>query len=111
MSDTRDQRGYNDEGLAARLRVVIDIACAAQVALWVGLIAYIAWHTNPRGDGMEWVAVMPASLICFLGVAPARSFRKRSRPLPGVVVACIGLVISIAFFAEVVSEMNPTFSR
>lgn len=106
MSDANLQNGSDDGGLAARLRVVIDFATAAQVALWIGLIAYIARHTNPRGDGMEWVAVAPATILLFLGVAPARGFRGRRRPLPGVLIACLGVILGIAYFAEIVRETN-----
>ena len=70
MSDANLQNGSDDGGLASRLRVVIDLATAAQLLLWVCLIAYIAWHANPRGDGMEWVAVAPATLILALGAGP-----------------------------------------
>jgi hypothetical protein len=95
-----------DGGLAARLRVVIDLATAAQVFLWVCLIAYIAWHTKPRGDGMELVAVAPATVILALGVGPARAFRRSGWLLAGVIVACLGVLVGIAYFAEVVNEMN-----
>lgn len=105
MSDAKLQNDRGDGGLASRLRFVIDVATAAQAALWIGLIAYIAWHTNPRGDGFEWVAVAPATIILFLGVAPARGFRRR-RPGPGVLIACLGVMISTAYFAEIVREMN-----
>lgn len=105
MSDA-NLHDEDDGGLASRLRVVIDLATAAQVLLWVCLIAYIAWHTNPRGDGMEWVAVAPATILVFLGVAPARGFRGRRRPLPGVVIACLGFILGIAYFAEIVRETN-----
>jgi hypothetical protein len=96
----------DDGALASRLRVVIDLATAAQLLLWVCLIAYIAWHTKPRGDGMEWVAVAPATLILALGVGPARAFRRGGRLLPGVIVACLGVLVGVAYFAEVVNEMN-----
>jgi hypothetical protein len=96
----------HDEGLASRLRFAIDLATAAQVALWIGLIAYIARHANQRGDGMEWVAIMPATIILFLGVALARIFRRPERLPLGVVIACLGLAVSIAYFAEIVRETN-----
>jgi hypothetical protein len=102
MNDANPQNGH-DGGLAWRL---IDLATAAQVALWIGLIAYIAWRTNPRGDGMEWVGVAPATIILVLSVAPARNFRRRGQPLLGVPVACLSLAVSIAYFAEIVRETN-----
>ncbi len=105
MSDAEPRNGP-DDGLALRLRFVIDAATVVQAALYIGLIAYIAYHTNPRGDGMEWVAIAPATIILFLGVAPARGFRRRSRPLPGVLIACLGVIVGIAYFAEIVREMN-----
>ena len=105
MSDANLQND-NDGGLAARLRVVINLAVAAQVVLWVGLIAYIAGHANPRGDGMEWVAVAPATILLFLGVAPALTFRGRRRQLPGVVIACLGVVLGVVYFAEIARETN-----
>ena len=106
MSDANPQNDNDGGGLASRLRVVINLAIAAQVVLWVGLVAYIAGHTNPRGDGMEWVAVAPATILLFLGVAPALGFRGRNRPFPGVVIACLGVLLSIVYFAQIARETN-----
>ena len=42
-------------------------AVAIQVLLWFGVFFYTAEHTNPKGDGMEWVGIMPASFVLAIG--------------------------------------------
>jgi len=41
-----------------------------------GLFVTIARHANPKGDGMEFAATMPATLILLLTIAPALSLRR-----------------------------------
>jgi uncharacterized membrane protein YjjB (DUF3815 family) len=55
---------------------------------------------------------MPASLILVIGVAPALAFRREGRLLPvGVLLACVGVVLNIALFLEIVREFAETAAR
>jgi hypothetical protein len=54
---------------------------------------------------MEWVAVAPATLILALGAGLARAFRRAGWLFPGVIAACLGFIVFIVYFAEVVREM------
>ena len=94
-----------DRDRAKRLRVAIYIALALQVLIWLGLFVYIARHANPKGDGMEWVALMPESVILILGIALPLAFSREGRMQPvGLIIAGIGTMLSIAFFFEIVRE-------
>jgi hypothetical protein len=86
-------------------REAIQVAVAIQVLLWFGVFFYTAEHTNPEGDGMEWVGIMPASFVLAIGTLPGLRLRNSARLLPlGVLLACIGVVLSIAFFFEIIRE-------
>ena len=92
-----------NEARAKRLRVAIYIAVALQVLIWLGLFVYIARHANPKGDGMEWVALMPESVI--LGIAPPLAFSREGRMQPvGLIIAGIGIILNIALFFEISRE-------
>ena len=41
------------------LRAAIYACVAVQVLIYLYLFVYIGEHTNPKGDGMEWVAIVP----------------------------------------------------
>jgi hypothetical protein len=70
------------------LRRLLYAAVAVQAALWIYLFVYIAQHANPKGDGMEWVGVMPGTMVFALGALPAWSLRRSKRALPlGVALA------------------------
>jgi hypothetical protein len=96
-------RGTDSRSETWFLRVIY-IGVAVQVLLYLYLFYYIGQHSNPKGDGMEWVAVMPATLIVIAGVGPALSFRKDRRPWIGAIISLIGVAVGIAFFLEIARE-------
>jgi hypothetical protein len=82
------------------LRPAILIAGGAQIALWCYLWIFIGQHANPKGDGLEWVALVPATGILGLFVAPAIIIGLINRLLiVGALLAAIGLTLNIALFA------------
>jgi hypothetical protein len=90
----------------AGLRRAILITGAAQVALWCYLWAFIARHANPMGDGMEWVALVPATGILGLFVAPALIIGAINRLLIlGALFAIAGAVLNVLFFIEITREL------
>jgi hypothetical protein len=89
------------------LRAGVFIAAAAQALLPVGLIVYIARHANPIGDGMEWVAVVPALLIVAIFVAPALILAMINRLLVvGAFFAGVGILVNLAFYVEIAREFS-----
>lgn len=106
MSKVSGQDRGKAEGRGKLLRVMLYAAVAAQVLIYLYLYVYIAQHANPKGDGMEWVAVMPASFVLGIGIVPALLLRNTERWLPiAVLAACAGIVLNIAFFFEILREM------
>ena len=111
MSDST-QPVQAGESRAKRLRGAINIATTIQVLIWLALFVNIYLHSNPRGDGMEWVATVPATFILGLGVAPYLAFRDKERWRPiGVVWAVIGVLLGAAFFLEIAREFGESAAR
>ncbi len=61
---------------------------------------------------MEWVAVAPATLFLAAGAGSPFAFRNENRLLPvAVVIACVGVVVGVAFFLEIVREFGEAAAR
>jgi hypothetical protein len=89
------------------LRGVIYVAVAVQAMLWIAAIGYIGWHTNAKGDGMEWVAVVPVSVILALGVAPPLALRRNSSLLwVGALLAIAGVLLMAGIVFEIMRELG-----
>jgi hypothetical protein len=105
--DLKQLSGRLDGRNIRGLRLGVFIVSAAQALLPVGLIVYIARHANPMGDGMEWVALVPALLLAGLFAAPALLASVINRLLvPGALWAVAGAVLSLAFYAEIAREFS-----
>ncbi len=106
MSEVSGQDRGKTDGRGKLLRAMLYAAIAAQVLIYLYLYVYIGQHANPKGDGMEWVAVMPASFVLGIGIVPALLLLQWKRWLPiAVLAACAGVALNIAFFLEIVREM------
>jgi hypothetical protein len=87
------------------LRAIVLILAGLQVLFWLYFFVYIGQHSNPMGDGMEWVAVMPATVILAVFAAPALTFGWNDRMLlAGLLLAIAGAGLNVAFFAEIARE-------
>jgi hypothetical protein len=94
------------------LRAAVFVVAAVQALLPVGLIIYIARNANPMGDGMEWVAVVPALLIAAIFVAPALILSAINRLLiVGTLFAGVGILVNLAFYLEIASEFSGSGAR
>jgi len=83
----------------------IVLAVAVQALIYLYLYVYIFQRSNPMGDGMEWVAVMPATFVLAAGAGPALALRSSRRLLPlAFLLAWLGVVLNVAFFLEIVRE-------
>jgi hypothetical protein len=76
-----------------------------QVAFWLYLFFYIAQHSNPKGDGMEWVAMAPATGILVMFVWPALQFGAKNELLfLAILLTLTAALINVVFFAEIARE-------
>ncbi len=74
----------------------------AQVAFWLYSWIYIGQRANPKGDGMEWVAIAPATLILGAFVLPALTFAWNGQSLVvAALLAVVGAGLNVAFFLEI----------
>jgi hypothetical protein len=44
---------------------------AAQTLFWLYTFRYIHQHANPMGDGLDWIAIVPMTIIFLALVLPA----------------------------------------
>lgn len=90
-----------------RLRLLALIGCGAQVLFWLFFAFDISAHTNRLGDGMEWLAFLPATLILFGLVIPAllTSLIASGRGLAVAVgVMSAGAVFNVLLFMQIARE-------
>jgi hypothetical protein len=101
--------GFLDGRNIPGLRIAVFIVSAAQALLPLGLIVYIARHANPMGDGMEWVAVVPALFLAGLSAAPALILSVINRLLIlGALWVIAGTLVNLAFYTEIANEFSHT---
>ena len=94
------------------LRAAILIAVAVQVLLWLGLFVYIDRTANPKGDGLEWIAVVMATYILVIFVAPALILGAINRLLTiGTLFAAAGAVVNLIFYLELAHEFAAIAAR
>jgi hypothetical protein len=112
MSEIGQPDQNADARRTRRFRIAINAGIWVQVLLYLYLFVYIGRHSNPMGDGMEWVAVMPATFLLGIGIAPALALSKGNRFLPiAVLLAFAGVMINVAFFLEIAREFAESAAR
>jgi hypothetical protein len=83
-------------------------ATAIHCLFLIFLTVFLFNHANPKGDGMEMVAVGAAFMLIFLPLSlPAFMLAKEGRGL--VVAAILAGLASIAYFAfwlEILNELH-----
>jgi hypothetical protein len=102
------QRGYATGPGNRRLRAGALFATAAEIAFLVFLTVFIMNHADPKGDGMEMVAVRAAVMFIFLPFTlPALVLTKESRYLVlAALLAGIAACLYFALWLEVLDEMH-----
>jgi glucan phosphoethanolaminetransferase (alkaline phosphatase superfamily) len=94
------------------LRALVLLGAAAETLFWFWTFSYIGARANPRGDGMEWLAEMPMTLIFLLLTLPALLLARRGRLLPVAAVLVLASAAANAFlWSEIVSEFAGTVVR
>jgi hypothetical protein len=87
------------------VRIAVLIIGGLQVGFWLYLFFYIAQHSNPKGDSMEWVAMVPATGVLVALVWPAlQSGAKNELLFLALLLTFTAGLINLAFFAEIARE-------
>ncbi|TKT73105.1 hypothetical protein YH63_017675 [Afipia massiliensis] len=86
------------------IRATVLAIAAANTVFWLWTFRFIAAHTNPKGDGFEWVAVMPFGFIFLLGaLLPAmRAIRGPRAFGPGF---NLGIALALVIGATMLNAM------
>jgi hypothetical protein len=102
------QRGYATGPGNRRLRAGVLFAAAAEIAFLVFFTVFIMNHADPKGDGMEMVAVGAAVMFIFLPFTlPAVVLAEESRYLVlAALLAGIAACLYFALWLEVLDEMH-----
>ena len=91
-----------------RLRASILFAVAAESLFIVFLTVFLANHANPKGDGMEMVAVGAAMMFIFFPLSlPAFALAKQG-PYLIVAAALAGLaaILYFLFWLQILDELG-----
>jgi hypothetical protein len=95
---------------AARL-LVLGLA-GAQTIFWIYTFFYIDARANPKGDGMEWLAIVPMSFIFFALVLPALIMGIGGRALrTATIMALIGAAANFVVWSQILGEFAGHGSR
>lgn len=81
----------------------------AELLFWIYTFYYIDRHANPMGDGMEWLAEVPMTMIVLFGVAPAvllaiGGFWFRWAGVVGALVAGGALMADVVVWSQILGE-------
>jgi hypothetical protein len=63
------------------LRICVLILAGGETLFWLSNFQYIAARTNPLGDGMEWLAIVPMTAVFVMLTLPALILGIRGRGL------------------------------
>jgi hypothetical protein len=85
-----------------RLRIAIVMGGIVETALWLGVVIHTKAHSNPAGDGLEFIAVYFSTLAFLIGTLPGLLIGVIGRWLPlGAIV--IGAVALLYFYVGITS--------
>jgi glucan phosphoethanolaminetransferase (alkaline phosphatase superfamily) len=89
----------------SRLRAVVLLGAAAETLFWFWTFSYIGARANPMGDGMEWLAEVPMSMIFMLFTLPALLLARRGRYIPmAAVLVLVSAAANALLWSEILSE-------
>jgi hypothetical protein len=89
-------------------QLVLAVA-AAETLFWFYTFYYIDHRTNPMGDGLEWMAEVPMTMIVLCGVLPAlllgvAGFWFRWATFAAALFAAGALIADIVIWSEIAAE-------
>ena len=90
------------------LRAIVALAALLATAALVYFWKYVLGMTNPKGGGMELVALVPATALYLLTGLPAlvMTFTKRTvwSMRAALIMLAIGAVLGFVYYNQIVSE-------
>ena len=98
----------------SRLRALVLLGAVAETLFWFWTFSYIGARANPMGDGMEWLAEVPMSLIFVFFTLPALRLARRGQGRSLWIAAVLVLVSAGAnafLWSEIVAEFAGTAVR
>ena len=92
-----------------RLSLAVLALAAAETLFWLYTFYCIEHRANPLGDGMEWLAEVPMTVIALAGVLPAAllalaGFRFRWAGIAAALFAGGALVADVAIWSQILGE-------
>lgn len=84
---------------------------AAEIVFWLYAFFYISRHANPRGDGLEWAAMVPLTAIALCLAFPAlvlSPFRRAAWIAAGF--ALVAAIADIIIWTQILGEFTATAS-
>jgi hypothetical protein len=92
-----------------RLSLAVLALAAAETLFWLYTFYYINHRTNPLGDGLEWMAEVPLTIIVLAGVVPAvllaiAGFWFRLAAIAAATFACAALIADVVIWIELLGE-------
>jgi len=102
---SRRQRVSLHRRLRVALRSFVLSAGSALTLFWIYTFYAIAAQANPKGDGMEWMAAFPMTLIFMLLTLPALIIGLFGRALIfGALVATASAFVNLWIWQEILAE-------
>ena len=97
---------WNRNYYVATVAVVV-----GEVLLWLYSFRYISAHSNPLGDGMEWLAALPLTVVLVVLVVPAAISALLGWWLAWAAKLAAGLavlaaVVDVALWIEIIGELG-----
>jgi hypothetical protein len=92
-----------------RLGQAVLAVAAAETLFWIYTFYFIDRHANPLGDGLEWMAEVPMTLIVLIGVLPAVilglvGFRFRWAAIAAALFAAGAAIADVVIWTEILGE-------
>jgi hypothetical protein len=84
---------------------------AAEIVFWLYAFFYISRHANPLGDGLEWAAMVPLTIIALCLAFPAlvlSPFRRAAWIATGFALAAA--IADIIIWTQVLGEFTARVS-
>jgi hypothetical protein len=92
--------------LRLALRGLVLAAGCALTGFWIYTFYAIGEHANPKGDGMEWMAAFPMTLVFMLLTLPTLVIGLFGRALIfGALVAAASAFVNVWVWQEILAEI------
>ncbi len=92
-----------------RFSLAVLALAAAETLFWLYTFYYVSHRANPLGDGLEWMAAVPLTLIVLAGVVPAAllaiaGFWLRFAGMAAAAFAAAALIADVVIWVELLGE-------